>query len=597
MKNQVKKSHANQAYQLYYHGMMLPGFIFLILFNFVPMFGAIMAFQDYRPAKGFFGSDFVGFKHFKYLFEMPDSFELFRNTLIIALGKIVLTTIMSIAFAILLNEVKNRTLKKSVQTVVYLPHFLSWVVLALVVKNLFNLDGSVNAMLGTSLNWLGSNSLFQPLLILTDTWKEFGYGSIVYLAAITSIDSTLYEAASIDGATWWKKVWHVTLPGIRTTIVLMAVMNLGNILNAGFDQVYNLYSASVYATGDILDTYVYRVGLQGLQYSFGTAVGLLKSVIAFVLMIGANKLLRSTPTVKFSKEVRLAMKVDKLRTVIIYIIIILLGLVCLLPLLNIVAISFSSSAAVEGNMVGLIPVGFSTAAYKKILEDSQFWHSFLISVERVVLALIINFVLIVLMAYPLSKTNAQFRGRNIYANLMIFAMLFNGGMIPTFLVVKSYGLLNTVWALVLPGAVPIFNVILVMNFFAAVPKELEEAAFIDGANPFQVLTKIFIPISKPVLATVSLFSIVGSWNDFYSGLIYMSKAAYYPLMTYIQSLQINVEDLIKQGNLSAVVDSASLGNTNLNAAKIVIAVIPLLLIYPLLQRYFVSGIVVGSVKG
>ena len=272
MKNQVKKSHANQAYQLYYHGMMLPGFIFLILFNFVPMFGAIMAFQDYRPAKGFFGSDFVGLKHFKYLFEMPDSFELFRNTLIIALGKIVLTTIMSIAFA--------------VQTVVYLPHFLSWVVLALVVKNLFNLDGSVNAMLGTSLNWLGSNSLFQPLLILTDTWKEFGYGSIVYLAAITSIDSTLYEAASIDGATWWKKVWHVTLPGIRTTIVLMDVMNLGNILNAGF----NLYSASVYATGDILDTYVYRVGLQGLQYSFGTAVGLLKSVIAFVLMIGANKL-------------------------------------------------------------------------------------------------------------------------------------------------------------------------------------------------------------------------------------------------------------------------------------------------------------------
>lgn len=192
---------------------------------------------------------------------------------------------------------------------------------------------------------------------------------------------------------------------------------------------------------------------------------------------------------------------------------------------------------------------------------------------------------------------AQFRGRNIYANLMIFAMLFNGGLLPTFLLVKSYGLLNTVWALVLPGAVPIFNVILVMNFFAAVPKELEEAAFIDGANPLQVLTKIFIPISKPVLATVSLFSIVGSWNDFYSGLIYMSKAAYYPLMTYIQSLQINVEDLIKQGNLSAVVDSASLGNTNLNAAKIVVAVIPLLLIYPLLQRYFVSGIVVGSVKG
>ena len=211
------------------------------------------------------------------------------------------------------------------------------------------------------------------------------------------------------------------------------------------------------------------------------------------------------------------MKVDKFRTVIIYIIIILLGLVCLLPLLNIVAISFSSSAAVEGNMVGLIPVGFSTAAYEKILEDSQFWHSFLISVERVVLTLIINFVLIVLMAYPLSKTNAQFRGRNIYANLMIFAMLFNGGMIPTFLLVKSYGLLNTVWALVLPGAVPIFNVILVMNFFAAVPKELEEAAFIDGAKEgFQTAITI-IPYLVAILVGVGVFRASGAMDFLIDG--------------------------------------------------------------------------------
>ena len=291
------------------------------------------------------------------------------------------------------------------------------------------------------------------------------------------------------------------------------------------------------------------------------------------------------------------MKEGKIRNIVIHIIIILLGLLCLLPLLNILAISFSSSAAVDGNQVGLLPVDFTTAAYTKFLEDAQFWRSFLISVERVALALVLNFVLIVLMAYPLSKTSDQFRGRNISSNLMIFAMLFSGGMIPSFLVVKSLGLLNTVWALVLPGAVPIFNVILVMNFFASAPRELEEAAFIDGANPLQVLLQVYIPISKPVLATVSLFSIVGSWNDFYSGLLYMPKPSEYPLMTYIQSLQINIEDLIKQGNISSVVGSASVGNTNLNAAKIVVAVIPLLIIYPFMQKYFVSGIVVGAVKG
>lgn len=274
--------------QMFYHGMMLPGMTFLLLFQFVPMFGIIMAFQDYKPAKGFMSSTFVGLKHFKYLFEIPDSFMLFRNTLVIAIGKIVITTIISLVFAILLNEIKSIILKKSVQTIVYLPHFLSWVVLALVVRNIFSLDGVVNHMMNSQINFLGSNRWFQSLLIGTDAWKEFGYGSIVYLAALTSIDPGLYEAADIDGANWLQKVWHITLPGIRNIVILMAVMNLGSILSAGFDQIYNLYSPAVYESGDILDTYVYRVGLQGMQYSFGTAVGLLKSCVSLVLMLTAN---------------------------------------------------------------------------------------------------------------------------------------------------------------------------------------------------------------------------------------------------------------------------------------------------------------------
>lgn len=277
-----------------YHLMMLPGMLLILIFCYIPMFGLIMAFQDYIPAKGILGSSFVGLKHFKYMFALPDSWLIIRNTVVIALGKIILGTVMSIGFAIILNEVKNKLLKKSVQTIVYLPHFLSWVVLASVVVNLFNLDGSVNQILSAlgleKVNFLGSNELFQPLLIGTDVWKEFGYNSVVYLAAITAIDPVLHEAASIDGASWRQRVWHITLPGMMPIILLMAAVNMSNILNAGFDQVYNLYSPMVYETGDILDTYVYRVGLISRQYSFGTAVGLFKSVIGMVLMLTANGL-------------------------------------------------------------------------------------------------------------------------------------------------------------------------------------------------------------------------------------------------------------------------------------------------------------------
>ena len=176
-------------------------------------------------------------------------------------------------------------------------------------------------------------------------------------------------------------------------------------------------------------------------------------------------------------------------------------------------------------------------------------------------------------------------------------MLFNGGMIPSYLVVKELGLLNTIWALILPGAVPIFSVIMVMNFFNGVPKALEEAAIIDGATPLEVLLKVYIPCSKPVIATIALFSIVGSWNDFFGGLIYMTKVENYPLQTYIQSLSVKLEDMLNSGgSISSLVNTMEISSQNLNAAKIVVSVIPLLIIYPLLQKYLITGIVVGSVK-
>lgn len=290
----VRKSsgHAGKE-KVMFHLMMLPGMIMLVIFVFVPLFGSVMAFENYSPAKGIFGSKWVGLDNFQFIFSLPDSRQVFVNTLIIAFGKLVFNIIIPVLFAILLNEIRVKVFKKTFQTIVYLPHFLSWVVLATVVTNMFSLTGPFNSVIsslgGTPIQFLADNNWFRQIMVATDVWKEFGYNSVVYLAALTSIDLGLYEAASIDGANRFKQILHITLPSLLPTIVLMTALNLGNILNAGFDQIFNLYNPIVYETGDIIDTYVYRIGMVERQYSIGTAVGLFKSVISFILIMGANK--------------------------------------------------------------------------------------------------------------------------------------------------------------------------------------------------------------------------------------------------------------------------------------------------------------------
>jgi len=276
-----------------FHLMMLPGMIMLFLFVFVPLFGSLMAFQNYVPAKGVFGSKWVGFDNFKFIFSLPDSRQVFINTLVIAFAKLLFNIVVPVMFAILLNEITVSVCKKFFQTVVYLPHFLSWVVLATVVTNMFSFSGPFNSIItalgGEPIQFLADNNWFRKVIVATDVWKEFGYNSVVYLAALTGIDLGLYEAASIDGANRFKQTLHITLPSLLPTIILMTALNLGNILNAGFDQVFNLYNPIVYETGDIIDTYVYRIGMVERQYSIGTAVGLFKSIISFLLIMGANK--------------------------------------------------------------------------------------------------------------------------------------------------------------------------------------------------------------------------------------------------------------------------------------------------------------------
>lgn len=271
------------------------------------------------------------------------------------------------------------------------------------------------------------------------------------------------------------------------------------------------------------------------------------------------------------------------------------GLLCLLPLVHVFAVSLSNRAASAGGYVTVWPIGFTLANYKKIFESGAIYRAFIISVQRTVLGTALNLFLTVITAYPLSKSAAAFKGRNAFMWFFLFAMLFSGGLIPWFLVIRSLGLLNKIWALILPGAVPIWNVILTMNFFRDIPKEMEEAAIIDGANHWRILFNVFVPISVPALATMTLFSAVGHWNAWFDGMILMSKNVLYPLQTFLRTVIVAM-DLASVLTLRPE-DLYELSDRSARAATIFVSTIPILIVYPFVQRYFIVGIRLGAVKG
>lgn len=269
--------------------IILPAFVATILFSYVPMYGVVLAFQKYNPTKGMFQQEFVGLRYFEKLFGMKDFYQILSNTLVIAILKIVTLLLFSLLLALLLNELKSRRTKSAIQCMLVFPHFLSWIILGGLVKSVFAKTGIVNQLLmvfglKTPIYFMGDEGWFRAILVISNLWQEAGFSAILYSAAISGVDTTLYEAAKIDGANRLQQTWHITLKSIMPFVVLLAILNLGNILNAGFDQVFNLYNSVVIGSAEIIDTYAYRVGLIGGQYSFGTAVGLFKSAVSCVLI-------------------------------------------------------------------------------------------------------------------------------------------------------------------------------------------------------------------------------------------------------------------------------------------------------------------------
>ncbi|WP_245948327.1 ABC transporter permease [Paenibacillus sambharensis] len=274
--------------------MLLPAAIVTLIFAYVPMGGLVMAFQDFKPYEGVWNSPFVGLEHFRFMFEYPDSKQVIINTLVIAGLKIVFGLLVPFTFAILLNEIRLILFKRVVQTLVYLPHFISWVILGAILTDMLGSEGIVNNSLRAlgmdPIFWLGDGNWFRFTVVVSDIWQNFGFNTIVFLAALAGVNPSLYEAAEVDGANRWKQTLHITMPAMIPITVVVATLSIGNILNAGFDQIFNLYNPLVYEKGDIIDTFVYRTAILNGQFSFGTAVGMFKSVVGLVLIVISYRL-------------------------------------------------------------------------------------------------------------------------------------------------------------------------------------------------------------------------------------------------------------------------------------------------------------------
>ena len=281
----------------YMYMMLIPAIIYYILFHYVPMFGASMAFKKFNPMVGIWASPWVGMKWFEQLFKLKKFYQVFTNTISISCIRLLFGFPFPIIIALLLNEIRSNRVKRVIQTSIYVPHFISWVVLGGILTNILSQDtGIINAAIKAvgmkPIGFLTDSSYFIPTMVVSMIWKTFGWNTIVYLAALTSVDPQLYEAAIVDGANRWQQLLHITLPSIASTIVIMLILRIGSLMQAGFEQIFVMYHPGVYGVADIIDTYVYRIGLQDGKFELASAVGLFKSVINFVLIVGANKIAR-----------------------------------------------------------------------------------------------------------------------------------------------------------------------------------------------------------------------------------------------------------------------------------------------------------------
>lgn len=598
-----KMTYMKKNWQLYLFFLM-PGLLLTIIFKYLPMGGLLIAFEDYNVIKGVLGSPWVGLEYFRRFLSSPDFMNYLMNTLKLSIYGLLWGFPVPIILALLLNRIRKTGIKKKVQLLIYMPNFISVIVLCGMVRMLLSPVGPLNKVLGISTNWMTMPSAFRTIYIASGIWQAAGWSSIMYTAALANASKELEEAATMDGANLLQQIWYVELPAIKNIIVIQFILQVGNIMSIGFEKAYALQTDMNLPASEILSTYVYRIGLLNGDYGYSTAVGLFNSVVNVILLIFVNCVVKKLNDGEGlqkrgrrdgEKKKKKYSRTDKVILGIGFTILGLFVLSIAIPIIYVVLASFMDPTVLNNQGLSFNIKDWTLDAYRRVLENEMIWRGFLNSFLYSLAFTVISVFVTLLAAYPLSKK--EFVGRKVFNIIFLITMFFGGGMIPTFILINQLHMVNTVWAILIPGAFNVWNMILARTYYQSIPTELREASAIDGANEIQHFFKIMIPVCKPIIAVLALWSFVGMWNSYFDAMIYLNDANLQPLQLVLRS--ILVQNTPQPGMIADIQSTAEMAKIaeQLKYATIVVSSLPLLVMYPFFQKYFDKGIMVGSVKG
>lgn len=539
--------------------MVLPGALWLILFFYIPVFGNVVAFKDYHmTSNGFIdsiiNSKWVGLDNFRFLFSSRDAFIITRNTVLYNLGFIFLGLVVSVGIAIILSELRSKRMVKIFQTSMLFPYFLSWVIISFFTDAFLNIDKGVFNHLLESLglkevNFYADLGIWPYLLLFLGIWKGFGYSSVMYYATIMGIDPTYYEAATVDGASKWQRIRNVTIPQLTPLVTVLTILAVGNIFRADFGLFYQIphNAGQLYNVTNVLDVYVFN--------------GLTQTADIFFSIISG-----------------------------------LIALSCILPFVFVIIISVTDEKSLLQYGYSFFPSQFGLDGFEFLAQfKDKILQALFISVFVTVVGTLTNVFITTTYAYAISRTT--FKYRRFFTIFVLLSMLFNAGLVPGYIMVtRVLQLGDTVWALIVPMLLSPFNIILMRSFFKkTIPEAILESARIDGASEARIFFQICLPLSLPGIATITLLTALGFWNDWFNALLYIKSDNLYPLQYLLMQIQQNMDYIAKAVGLTGQLGVALPKETG-RMAMVVVATLPIAILYPFFQRYFVKGLTIGGVK-